>query len=711
MKVINIEVTDQLKVTSIKDGDSVLNSSLPVKIASGNYKSVILNFDFKTNTWNETTLAKYATFNIDGQEKIQVGLEKIGDYEYACYLPYAVAKQNCKANIGVYGASIINGEVKKIVSSENLYFLIVDGSFSVFLSDETPPKIETMEETIQKDIDSYIEDKIKTFNDNYQTKLNNINSNILTAQENIETGIIFDEFADSKRIENSISNYFAMTPDDKIYTVKFPLFETSNTCSGEKLDDNADKYCHLATDTVREDSNYGPAWESIDCNATVDKNGVRHITALKGMNTFKDTGRVDVFCLFRTYYQKIWEENGYLYISRTFVPKEGYTIAPQAINKDGSFNQWFVIGKYVVGEILNEDGKTHNVYSSKGLKPARATWGTLGSETISDDMSYNNCVNLMHKKGNYFSAGIMADYMHILTTFYLKFATRNTQSIMAGNTSNNLQYKVAKAESNTNRVILTKAQANNFDVNTYVSIGELGSNTNYDRTQAHIHNIADDVKIISKVDIDDTYTALVLDHKNFNTTTTTMVSAMHERSGYSDNILGRNGSVGSNTNGKHGMVLDGIEIGVGGYETVGNVILDIVNANGKRELYYTNDSSKLTTNVSTAKSTYKKSDLAIQPTKTDAWNSITKISFDVKNGLAVPVEAGKSGSGTSVGYADSIYISGEASGQKELMLLGTLLNGADAGLSCANTNNALSAAFWNILARLSINGVGGELAE
>ena len=46
MKVINIEVTDKLKVTSVKDGDNTLTSGNPVKVASGNYKSVLLNFDF-----------------------------------------------------------------------------------------------------------------------------------------------------------------------------------------------------------------------------------------------------------------------------------------------------------------------------------------------------------------------------------------------------------------------------------------------------------------------------------------------------------------------------------------------------------------------------------------------------------------------------------------------------------------------------------------
>lgn len=707
MKVINIKVTDKLKVTSITDGDSTINAGSPVKIASGNYKSVILNFDFDSTTWDEDTLTKYATFSIEGQDRIQVGLETIGDYKEACYVPYSVLKQNCKVNIGVYGSLIYNGEIKKIVSAENLYFLVVDGSFSIYLTDETPVRVETIEERVKKDIDEYTKQKTDDFNLNYQTKLNNINSNILDYEEDER----YDKYANSKRLEQNISSYFAMTPDNKVYTVRFPLWETSNSCLGEKLDDNAGLVCTPATDTVKEVSDYGEAWQSIDCNAEVDSNGVRHVTALKGMNSFRDTGRVDVFCLFRTYYQKIWEQDGYLYISRSFVPREGYDIVPQAINKDGTINQWFVIGKYAVGEILDTDGKTHHLYSSKGLMPAHQINGVQGSEEISDSISHTGCVTLMHNKGMYYSAGTMADYMHILTTFYLKFATKNTQSIMYGHANNNYQYKVAKAESNVNRVVITTAQANNIDLHTFVSVGDVGSNTNLDRVNGYVHNIAYNVEVIGKEVVDSSNTALILDHSKFNTTTTTYVTTMHERSGYSDKILGRTGSVGSNTNGKHGMVLDGIEIMVGGYEVTGNAFLNIVDAAGTRELYYTNDSSKLTTNMTNAMATYKKATSKMKTESLNGWKSITKMEFDTKNGIALQTECGKSGSGTSVGYADSVYFDTATSGQRELMWLGSFYNTTSAGLSCATAHHAVSAGNWFFLARLSINGVGGELAE
>lgn len=555
--------------------------------------------------------------------------------------------------------------------------------------------------------------KTNAFNLNYNNKLDGFNSNALQIEEDAETatGITFSPWGNSKRIEEFLKNHFSITPDYGVYTVKFPLWETSNTCNGEKLDDNVGKYCTPATDTIKEDTNYGEAWKSYDCNAVVDSNGIRHITAIKGMPNYQDTGKVDVFCLFRTYYQKIWEEDGYLYISRSFVPREGYTVVPQAINKDGSINSWFVIGKYVVGDIPDANG-THKLYSSKGLVPAHQISSPQGSEELNDGISYNGCISLMRAKGsNYYSAGTLADYMHILTTFYLKFATRNTQSIMAGNTSNNFQYKVAKAENNVSRVVLTTAQANNIDLYSCVSVGDPGSATNLDRVYGYMHNIVNNVRVIGKEVVDASNTALILDHTPFNVTSTTYVSTMHERSGFSDYILGRTGSIGSLTNGKHGIVLDGIEIAVGGYEVGANAFMDIVDATGKREVYYTNDASKLTTNITTAKTTYKKSSLAIQPTILNAWNYITKMSFDTKDGLAIPVECGKSGSGSAVGYADGCYIDNATSGQREFLLLGHLSAASHAGLSCLRANGGISIANWHILARLSINGVGGELAE
>ena len=119
-----------------------------------------------------------------------------------------------------------------------------------------------------------------------------------------------------------------------------------------------------------------------------------------------------------------------------------------------------------------------------------------------------------------------------------------------------------------------------------------------------MHNIVNDARVIAKETIDSTHTALVLDHAKFNTTATTYVSTMHEVSGYSDYVLGDYGSPVSNTNGRHGLVFDGIEIAVGGYEVAGNAIMNIADSTGKREIYITNDVSELSSSYSTIQSTY-----------------------------------------------------------------------------------------------------------
>ena len=698
-------------LVNFEENDSLTSDT--IRLVMGDYNSI--DFLFQIN--KTYSLAMFFVVKPDGKQyvtaisdgKVTVNADEsvfnqLGTYEFgvSIYDEDSKLTNAQKGKIKVVEGLLVDDED---IEDDNNYKILDDLIKQVT---SLIPTYNANHEAKLQEYNSNASAKFQAFNDNYDAKLEGFNANALQIEEDAEeaTGITFSEWGESKRIEEFIKNHFAITPDDKVYTVRFPLWETSNTSAGEKLDDNADRYCHPATDTVEEDSNYGEAWKSYDCNAVVDSNGIRHITAIKGMGNFKDTGKVDVFCLFRTYYQKIWTEDGYLYISRSFVPREGYTVVPQAINKDGTISNYFVIGKYVVGDI---DGVP---YSSKGLIPAHYISGVEGDEEVSDGISHTGCITFMRKKGNnYYSAGLMADYMHILTTFYLKFATKNTQSIMKGNTENNYQYAVATPESNVSRVILTTAQANNIDINTYISVGDRGTKTNNDRQYGYMHNLAHDVKVIGKEVIDSTHTALIIDHKPITTTSTTYVSTFHERSGFSDYIKGRTGSIGSNTNGKHGFVLDGIELSVGGYEVAGNAFMDIINDSSDREVYFTNDASKLTGTVATAKSTYKKSNMIIRPQNFNAWNYITEYGFDVENGLAVPTKSGQSGSGSSVGYADGFHPGDGKSGQREFLLLGSLDYGTSAGLSCVLGSAGVSHGYWTFLARLSINGVGGELTE
>lgn len=509
-------------------------------------------------------------------------------------------------------------------------------------------------------------------------------------------------------------NMFALQRTGDIYTVRFPKWETSHVSTGEKLDANAGLVCEPSTKTIKGQNDYEniPLFKTYDVNAYVDEHGVRHVTAIKGDGNFKDEGKVDVFVLGMSYYEKVWEDEQYWYYSRTDSPREGYTIARECINRDGTIQAFGLYAKYVAGNI---DG---NLYSSEGLKPARY-YGTtpLPTNTTNTNTSCNGLVSQCHKRGSFYSGGMTCDYKYILTTFYLKYGTLNTQSIMSGCNNYSAQYEASiKSSTNNTYFPLTKVQADYFPVGASVSIGYKYGGSNLDRYYSTVSIYADNVKIIKKVALDDSNTALYLDTNTpFNTANTSsgavFCSAMQWRSGFSDDILGRDGcpcdTKSELTNGKFPIVIQGIECMVGGYETYGNAFMDIVDATGKREVYIQNDASLLTTNITTAKSTYKKSPYSIQPQKLNTWNYITRIDFDLENGVFVQSNCGQDGSGTAVGFADGVYVDNASSGQKEFLSFGSLNKGSSAGLSSLTVSNGVFSAYWDIIARLSINGVRG----
>lgn len=495
----------------------------------------------------------------------------------------------------------------------------------------------------------------------------------------------------SEYTDEFLQKFFALQRTGKVYTVRFPLFSKSTSPIGEKMDHNEGLTCNPSTDTIIGQDDYQdiPLFKTYDVNAYSDDNGRIHVTAFKGDKYFKDTGKVDVFVLGMSYYEKYWEDDNYWYYSRTDMPRNGYTLCAECRNTDGSKSSYALYSKYVSGEI---DGKP---YSSKGLIPKR-------------NMSYNVCESYYHSRGKNYGGSPMYLYKYLMTTFYLKYATLNTQSKIYGCFNYNYQYAASMAENDVKRIVLTTAQAANIVVGSYVSIGDKGSNSSVDRGNSYMHNKAEEVEVISKTTVDDSHVAINVDSPtSFNTTTTTYLSTMHWKSGFSDKVLGRDGSIGDLTSGKYPMVLQGIELAVGGYEVAGNAFMDIVSSTGKRDIYVTNDNSKIVTNVTNAKATYNKSKNSSQPTTLSAWNYITKMALDEENGMFNVIECGNSGSGSATGFCDGFYVDSATSGQREFLLLGSLWDAAFCGLSYVRASYSLSFAYWAFLARLSISGRKG----
>ena len=501
----------------------------------------------------------------------------------------------------------------------------------------------------------------------------------------------------------SLAMHFNLCRTGKVYTVKFPLWETSQTSSGEKLDDNEGLIRLMSTAAEHRTDDYEniPLFKTYDCNAYVTADGERVVSAIKGQDDFKDTGKNDVFVLGMSYYEKYWLEDGYWYYSRSDLPKDGYVLAEECRKKDGSDQGYAVYGKYVCGLI---DGI---LYSSKGLIPARYCAGRTDGQSRA--ICYNNNIGYFKQKGTGYTGGMSCDYKYMYTSFWLTFATINSQSVAAGVTNHNFQYRTDIAEENTNRIIVTNSQAGNISIGTYVSIGDNKSTSVVDRVNWSMHNLAEDVRVIGKEAYDDTHTAIILD-ATFTTTATTWISSFHWRSGFSDEVKGRNGcpcqTVRELTNGRFPIVLQGIEFAVGGYEVMANAVMNIIDSAGTREVYVTNDASLLTTNITTIKEKYKKLAENIQPTKLNQWNYITHMQADLDIGMITVAKAGGANSGTASGFADGLYVDGASSGQKEFLLFADLGSGAAAGLFCLGAGLGLGYAYWVLLSRLSLNGVG-----
>ena len=534
--------------------------------------------------------------------------------------------------------------------------------------------------------------------------------NILTATSITATSIgLIDKGEPGPRGEkgdltSSIVASFSLQRNKKVYTVKFPLWETSQSSIGEKLDDNETLICLPSTAAEHAQNDYEsiPLFRTYDCNAHVTDDGERLIDSIAGDKDFKDTGKNDVFVLGMSYYEKSWIENGYWYYSRTALPKEGYTLAKECQTPDGRDQGFAVYGKYVCGLL---DGI---LYSSKGLVPARQCEGNKNAGNIY--ISYNNNINYFKKKGKYYTGGLLCDYKYISTSFWLMFATINSQSVMAGVTNWNTQCRNLVAETGTNRVIVSKQQANTFEVGCYVSIGDNGSTTaGSDRVKWEAHNLAECVKIIGKEVIDDNNTAVIVD-ATFDSTLSTWITTFHWRSGFSDDVKGRTGCPCSEksglTNGKYPIVLQGIEIMVGGMEVGANAIMDVVDAAGTRDVYVTNDATLLTNDITKIKQTYTKLGESIHVSNLNNWNFITAMYLDLVNGAIIPSHSGEKNSGSNTGFADGIYVDSGTSGQREFLFFGRLWSGSFCGLSCLNAGYGLGSAGWYFLSRLSINAVG-----
>ena len=551
-------------------------------------------------------------------------------------------------------------------------------------------------------------DQIKT---GLETDLNNAQQASKDLKQNTAASVTKIETAGQTQIdlikqngggvENALSNYFALRRNGKVFTTKIYKWETSTSPVGVKMNANENMVAEPSVGRTegRDDyAQYG-LFHHFTCNFSVDENGFNHVDALEGQIGFTKYGKVQVGEVTMSAWFGI-EDTAEAVLYHYSDSQTELTPYPmkESINPDGTISPFMIHAKYAAGDI---DGVP---YSSKGLAPANGCQATQARNPV----SYTGMITYMHKLGGHYCGTTSWDLFYRQLMMIIKYATTHSQSIMAGCTSYSNQNQNLVEETGVMRVVLTKAQAAGYVIGSYVSIGDVGSNTNKDRYYSYMHNKAYSVKVTKIEDVDDSNAAVYVDAPEaFDTTLTTWISTMPWRSGATDEVAGSDGSPNSNTNGKDPYKIQGIETCIGAYEVLGNVVMDIVtgaDGNPARDVYVCEDASTLSSNIATVRANYKKAIAQVAYTAA-SWKYIAEETTDPNLGIMIPT---KVGGGSTTGFADGLYTDAGTSGQREWLALGNLGNGASAGLWILSANNGWSNTNWNIVSGVSPNGTRGE---
>lgn len=504
-------------------------------------------------------------------------------------------------------------------------------------------------------------------------------------------------------LERSIENYYALRRTGKIYQTKVWKFATNPTSAGIKQLDNAGLVFEPSTDTEEGQDDYlngqHPLFEWVHVNYIRDADGTARPTAIEGTAGYKTTGAVDVGAMQMSFYWK-WDASNpeYDLITISDTPHTELGLEPwcECVKEDGTVLPWCIGSSYVSG--LASDGKLR---SQPGLKPERK-------------QSHNNMITNYQAKGEgYWGAGAVRNTFQIIFNL-IKGATKSSQALYAGCTSYSFQYEAAvQSEEARTYFPVTNAQANSIVVGGYVSVGygySTGSTISNDRSYDSVHAYADSVKVLSVEDLDENNKAVYLDvpeEDAFDTmphvyseslSAPVILSSIHYRSGATDAVRGRHdGSLGSNTDGKHPYRVQGREYAVGAYIVASDTVIDLQSDFTKHILVAPKGAAHSSSDA-TIRSTYEHigtMPAAAAGNNADWW--IGDCGFDNSSGTWYP---SAEGSGSAQGYGDRVYAGGSSatSGTREYLQGGALSSGSLAGSACLYCWGGLGSGYWGCVA-------------
>lgn len=492
--------------------------------------------------------------------------------------------------------------------------------------------------------------------------------------------------------ERIMDAFFGSMRNGKVYQTELYLTETNPTSDGVKTLANKDKVCEPSTDTLegRDDYEGIGIFNWYNCNYVTDDYGRKIPTAIEGWgNGYKNDSTVDVGVIAMTPYWSVIEKDGKHIWTLSDTPNDDYGLIPweTARKEDGTYASYVIHSKYVSG--IGADGLLR---SFKNSKPAR-------------NQCYNNMIDNYQKKGKgCWGAGKERD-MYVILYDVIKYATKNEQKTFKGTTNYNFQI-TASIERSTKETYFPVAnnQAAQIIVGGYVSVGYGAKNTDNtvtnDRRYATIHQYADDVKVMRIEDLDENNKAVYLDVEDgFTTIPVTLsddvnaqiiLTSMHWRSGTTDKVIGKHdGSMTSNTDGKHPFRVMGLECSVGGYVVYADSVM-IFKEDYSKDVYIAPRGVKHVKDEATIKSTYKPIGNIPGNEGNDFWIGDIGVDVETCSWFAKTV-----GASDSQGWGDRCSAGGKStSGTREDPGRGLLGHGSLAGSVFVSCWAGLGGAYW-----------------
>lgn len=488
----------------------------------------------------------------------------------------------------------------------------------------------------------------------------------------------YDE-SNGQYTNESIEGCFAMGRNGKEYGIRIPKTAEIDCV---KLGANADIPIPT-TSTIASPGNdpyisEGGPFRYLVANCSVDENGVPFCTGIKGDEHFSFKPSKDqVVSMVPIFWMKIEEFETYidLWISDTWHP--GYKVFAGSVLPDGTLRPYIPIARY--GLTIDSDGNARSISGAK-------------CETLT--VSHNSLITKCKTATTGYSGKTSMDELYVKIMFLMKYATKNSQKYFTQCCGYSYQYLLSVAETGVKRVVLTNAQAYNLLVNSGM---QLGTNTtganNTDRNNTLTRDIFYDEQITRIETYDDDHKAVYFDNvtDTFDTTTSCLLSTSHWWTGACDDAYG-DGSPSNCTGKKEPFVIQGIELGYGFFETVGNEIF--ANKDGLGwDLYINYDSRNEVTGVN---DDYKQIDLNLA-------NSGYSLYPYIDYGCSF--QATTTGGSASTGMCDYMLVNNiETTGEREARSIGDLDNGSYAGLWFADGGSWLGYKYWDVASRLSLIG-------